>query len=95
LQRLNNFLTFPAENWGNSWRYAEYFLSLYRREREILYHALQVKNKIMNKLDDGTVETYQELKSDRDRLHNIYIQQSLEIRDLRARLKEVNNLITK
>ncbi len=49
----------------------------------------------LNVLDDGTVETYQELKSDRDRLHNIYIQQSLEIRDLRARLKEVNNLITK
>ena len=56
--------------------------------------------KIVNKdeqnvLDDGTVETYQELKSDRDRLHNIYIQQSLEIRDLRARLKEVNYLLTK
>ncbi len=49
----------------------------------------------LNVLDDGTVETYQELKSDRDRLHNIYIQQSLEIRDLRARLKEVNSLITK
>ena len=49
----------------------------------------------LNVLDDGTVETYQELKSDRDRLHNIYIQQSLEIRDLRARLKEVNYLITK
>ncbi len=49
----------------------------------------------LNVLDDGTVETLQELKSDRDRLHNIYIQQSLEIRDLRARLKEVNNLITK
>ena len=48
-----------------------------------------------NVLDDGTVETYQELKSDRDRLHNIYIQQSLEIRDLRARLKEVNYLLTK
>ena len=49
----------------------------------------------LNVLDDGTVETLQELKSDRDRLHNIYIQQSLEIRDLRARLKEVNYLITK
>jgi len=49
----------------------------------------------LNVLDDGTVETYQELKSDRDRLHNIYIQQSLEIRDLRARLKEVNYLLTK
>ena len=48
-----------------------------------------------NVLDDGTVETLQELKSDRDRLHNIYIQQSLEIRDLRARLKEVNYLLTK
>jgi len=49
----------------------------------------------LNVLDDGTIETYQELKSDRDRLHNIYIQQSLEIRDLRARLKEVNYLLTK
>lgn len=49
----------------------------------------------LNVLDDGTVETLQELKSDRDRLHNIYIQQSLEIRDLRARLKEVNYLLTK
>ena len=40
----------------------------------------------MNILDDGTVETYQELKSDRDRLHNIYIQQTIEINKLKGKL---------
>lgn len=50
----------------------------------------------MNKLDDGTVETYQELQSDRDRLHNIYIQQTIEINKLKGELnnalREVNAL---
>jgi len=44
----------------------------------------------MNKLDDGTVETYQELKSDRDRLHNIYIKQTIEINKLKG---ELNNQV--
>jgi len=44
----------------------------------------------MNKLDDGTVETYQELKSDRDRLHNIYIRQTIEINKLKG---ELNNAL--
>ena len=44
----------------------------------------------MNKLDDGTVETYQELKSDRDRLHNIYIKQTIEINKLKG---ELNNAL--
>jgi len=50
----------------------------------------------MNRLDDGTVETYQELQSDRDRLHNIYIQQTIEINKLKGELnnalREVNAL---
>jgi len=50
----------------------------------------------MNILDDGTVETYQELQSDRDRLHNIYIQQTIEINKLKGELnnalREVNAL---
>ena len=37
-------------------------------------------------LDDGTVETYEELKNDRDRLHNIYIQQTFEINKLKGEL---------
>ena len=53
------------------------------------------KNKIMNILDDGTVETYQELQSDRDRLHNIYLAQTIEISKLKAKLKEANSLSTK
>jgi len=44
----------------------------------------------MNILDDGTVETYQELKNDRDRLHNIYIQQTIEINKLKG---ELNNQV--
>ena len=46
-------------------------------------------------LDDGTVETYQELQSDRDRLHNIYLAQTIEISKLKAKLKEANSLSTK
>ena len=50
----------------------------------------------LNVLDDGTVETLQELKSDRDRLHNIYIQQTIEINKLKGELnnalREVNAL---
>ena len=41
-------------------------------------------------LDDGTVETYEELKNDRDRLHNIYIQQTIEINKLKG---ELNNQV--
>ena len=37
----------------------------------------------MNKLNDGTLETYQEVSSDRDRLHNIYIAQTIEISKLK------------
>ena len=44
----------------------------------------------LNVLDDGTVETLQELKSDRDRLHNIYIQQTIEINKLKG---ELNNAL--
>ena len=46
-------------------------------------------------LDDGTVETYQELKSDRDRLHNIYIQQTIEINKLKGELNNAKSLSIK
>jgi len=41
-------------------------------------------------LDDGTVETLQELTNDRDRLHNIYIQQTIEINKLKVELNNVD-----
>jgi hypothetical protein len=44
----------------------------------------------MNKLNDGTIETYQEVSSDRDRLHNIYIRQTVEINKLKG---ELNNAL--
>ena len=49
----------------------------------------------LNVLDDGTVETYQELKSDRDRLHNIYIRQTIEINKLKGELNNAKSLSIK
>ncbi len=48
-------------------------------------------------LDDGTVESYQELESDRDRLHNIYLNQTRTIHELQdeiERLKQIDKDIT-
>ena len=47
--------------------------------------------------DDGTVETYQELQGDRDRLHNIYLKQTRTIHELQdeiERLKQIDKDIT-
>ena len=53
-----------------------------------------MKMPVIEEASDWPVESYQELLSDRDRLHNIYIAQTIEISKLKQNLTAITNGIT-